>query len=118
MSKRTTQKQQSRKRLAAKYFVGDRTRTPWAECFGRGSGQRLDGLHKAITDMPYGKMRTFCGVVVSAVYPTWNWMWRRGELCRPCRKEEERLAAMHPPHVVAYAGGYGQLGEEETEATE
>ena len=41
----------------------------WCEVYGRGSGQRVPGLHHAHTERPYGQMTTYCGVVVSSVFP-------------------------------------------------
>jgi len=64
---------------------------PWSECHGRGSGQMLEGLHKANVEASYGKMTTLCGVGVSSVFPAYDWMRRPGELCRSCKREEARL---------------------------
>ncbi len=56
----------------------------WCEVTGRGSGVVLDGVHHADTARPYGKMTTFCGVVVSVVvHVSWP---RPGTTCRACRR--------------------------------
>lgn len=56
----------------------------WYEVTGRGSGVKLDGVHRADVERPFGEMTTFCGVVVSAAFPAYR--PRPGELCRACRK--------------------------------
>jgi hypothetical protein len=38
----------------------------WYEVTGRGSGKKLDGLHVANVERPYGQMTTGCGVGISS----------------------------------------------------
>lgn len=56
----------------------------WCEVYGRGSGRRLEGLHRTDTDRPFGKMTTFCGVIVSAVFPAHK--APPEERCKPCSR--------------------------------
>jgi hypothetical protein len=56
----------------------------WYEVHGRGSGKKMDGVHRADVERPYGKMTTFCGVGISAAFPVSH--PRPGAACRSCRK--------------------------------
>ena len=38
----------------------------WYEVTGRGSGERLDGIHVANVERPYGQMTSGCGVGISS----------------------------------------------------
>ena len=38
----------------------------WYEVTGRGSGEKLDGIHVANVERPYGQMSTGCGVGISS----------------------------------------------------
>ena len=62
----------------------------WYEVTGRGSGKKLDGIHVANVDQPYGQMTTGCGVAISsAVVVTRP---RPGSTCRACRRSEKAVA--------------------------
>jgi len=62
----------------------------WCEVTGRGSGERLDDLHRVDTERPVGQLQTFCGVIISAAFRVHH--PRPGSLCRPCRRAAERRA--------------------------
>lgn len=56
----------------------------WCEVTGRGSGRKLDGVHKADVERPYGQMVTFCGVVISAAFPVYR--SHPKVRCKPCSR--------------------------------
>lgn len=59
----------------------------WYEVTGRGSGRKLDGIHGANTDAPYGEMTTRCGVGISSAFTvTYPKPWQHK--CRACRRIE------------------------------
>lgn len=55
----------------------------WYEVVGRGSGAKLTAVHRVDVERSFGKMSTFCGVVVSVAVRVRP---RPGSHCRSCRK--------------------------------
>jgi len=64
--------------------------TPWWYVVrGRGSGLVLPGQHLAHVDRPFGKMETFCGVVISSAF-TGGTVRNHGEHCKACKRVARR----------------------------
>jgi hypothetical protein len=68
--------------------VARKTSEIWYEVTGRGSGKKMDGLHVAHVDRPYGQMQSGCGVAICAAFPVLH-PGRRVVKCRACRRVEQ-----------------------------
>ncbi len=44
------------------------TMPDWCVVTGLGSGKYLDGVHRVDVNRPFGKMTTFCGIVISSAF--------------------------------------------------
>ncbi len=60
------------------------TMPDWCEVTGRGSGRWLEGIHRVDVERPYGKMTTFCGVVISSAFRAES--AHPSRRCRACRR--------------------------------